>query len=326
MAEPCAQLFEPLGLLGRNLTVGHRAHIEQQVAIPARATDQHLQASGVGLDPVFVPAPGPLAAARDRHAGFPRALVVVCADALLGRIIISIGGKDLPVALSGAQVQTVVYDDPGLQLLDDLVGARLVVERFVPVPVEPEQVNAPALCEEFAHLRLHPAYKQRVALGAEVGVAPIHWREIPANAQALPPCPPGQLRTDVALERGVGDIVITGLAVPEEEAIAVLGGQHHVFYARGLREPCPFHAAEIGRVEVPVKIVVNLDRNLPFVRALGIGVGARPTDLGLFEADRSPVDEQTETPLSPPAEALGIGTWSRVAFRGLGVGLGCGRG
>ena len=207
----------------------------------------------------------------------------------------------------------------GLQLLDDLVGARLVVERFVPVPVEPEQVNAPALGEKLAHFRLHPAHKQRVALGAEVRVAPVHRREIPADAQALPPGRPGQLRTDVALEGGVGDIVIAGLAVPEEEAIAVLGGQHHVFRARGLREACPFHAAEIGRVEIPVKVVVNLDGNLPLVRALGIGVGARPTDLGLLEADGAPVDEQAESPLGPPAEALGIGAWSGVFFHSLGT-------
>ena len=109
--QPGAQLFEPLGLLRRNLTVGHRAHIEQQVAIPARATDQHLQAGGVGLDPVLVPAPGPLAAARDRHAGFPRSLVVVGADALLGRVIIGVGGKDLAVAVAGAEVEAVVDDD-----------------------------------------------------------------------------------------------------------------------------------------------------------------------------------------------------------------------
>ena len=75
-------------------------------------------------------------------------------------------------------------------------------------------------------------------------------------------------------------------------------------------------AAEIGRVELPVEVVVDLDGNLALVRALGIGVGARPTDLGFFEADGAPVDEEAKAPLGPPAEALGIRARTRASASG----------
>ena len=97
----------------------------------------------------------------------------------------------------------------------------------------------PQLAQELAHLGLHSSEEQRVALGAEVRVAPVHRREVPADAHALLPRRAGQLGADVALERGVGDVVVAGLAVPEQEAVAVLGGQHHVFRAGGPREADP---------------------------------------------------------------------------------------
>ena len=235
LRQPGAHLLEPLGLLGRDLPIGHRAHIQQQVPVAAGAADQHIQAGGERLHAVFVPTPRPLPAARNGHAGFPWPLVVIGTNALLWCIIVRLRGKELGIGVGRAKVESVVNDDAGLQVLHDLVGVRLVVERLVAVPVEPEQVNAPAVAQQLAHFGLHSSQEQRVAFGAEVGVTPVHWREIPADAHVLLPRRPGQLDADVTLKGAVGDVVITGLAVPEEEAVAVLGGEHHVFRAGGLR-------------------------------------------------------------------------------------------
>src|ERR1035441_23284 len=116
----------------------------------------------------------------------------------------------------------------------------------------------------------------------------------------------------------MGDIILAGLAVPEEEAIAVLGGQHHVLRPRGFCEAGPSRAAEVRWVELPVEVVVNLDGDRALVRAFGIGVRARPTDLGLLEAHGPPVDEEAKAPLRPPLEAFGIGTRPEATECGLG--------
>ena len=128
----------------------------------------------------------------------------------------------------------------------------------------------------------------------------------------------GQLRADVALERRVHDVVVRHLRVPEQEAVAVLGRQHHVLHARGLGDGHPLLRVELRRVELLVEVVVDLDGNRALVRALRIGIGPRPTDLGLLEADRPPVDEHAEPPVGPPLQPFGIRPRQR-AGRGFGL-------
>ena len=101
----------------------------------------------------------------------------------------------------------------------------------------------------------------------------------------------------VAPKRGGGHVVVARAGVPEQKAVAVFRGEHHVFHAGVLGDGHPAIGIELSGVELPVKTVVNGNRDWAVVRALGVGIGPRPTDFRPLQADRPPVDEHPESRL-----------------------------
>src|SRR5665647_578199 len=173
--------------------------IEEQVPVAAGAPRQDADDLVHGLDPV-VRLPGPLGA--QGHTRLPRLPVVVRPDHLLGRQVIGVRAH---VAVgrkpAEAAVQAVVDDDRWLGLAQDAIGRRLVPGNRSAIPVEPKDVDPAVACDELADLALHALDVGRVALGPAVGVAPIHRRVVPADAQSGFADGLGQLAADVALER-----------------------------------------------------------------------------------------------------------------------------
>ena len=98
------------------------------------------------------------------------------------------------------------------------------------------------------------------------------------------------------------DVVVGCRAVPQAEAVVVLGGDHQVLHPRGLGGARPRVGVELLRVEALVEVVVFLDRDLP---------PPRPADLGALQAHRPPVDEH------PEAHVLPLG--NRLGRRGAGI-------
>ena len=92
------------------------------------------------------------------------------------------------------------------------------------------------------------------------------------------------------------------MGTPKQESVAVFVGEHHIFHAGGSGDADPLGGAEIGRIELPVQIIVNVDRCGSIVWAIGIGIGARPTDFLSRKAHGPPMDEHAEPGIPPPGQ------------------------
>ncbi len=94
--------------------------------------------------------------------------------------------------------------------------------------------------------------------------------------------------------------------MPQQKAVTVLGGEHHVFHAGGFGDMHPFAGVEICRIEFFVKVVIDRDGYLAIVRTIGVGIGARPTDFLSSQADRSPMNEHPESCRAPPCQSRAV--------------------
>lgn len=188
-AQPRAHLLQAPDLARLDATVGHRTDVEEQVAVAAGAAHQRLQAFGQRLHRVLR-FPGPLFANRD--ATLPRALVLVLAHALLGGV--EVLGQAVAVV-----DQEVGFKEFARHPVD---GHRAVVLGLLAEAVEPEEVDAPVVREQFAHLGLEVGEVAIVPVGGEgVGVAPVGLRVVEAELEAGGVAGVGEFADDIATER-----------------------------------------------------------------------------------------------------------------------------
>jgi hypothetical protein len=88
--------------------------------------------------------------------------------------------------------------------------------------------------------------------------------------------------------------MLNDLRGPHAKAVAVRGRQRHVFPAGGFGDRHPLAGVEIRRVELPAKVVVNRDGDFAWVRAVRVGVRARPANLRPLQGNGAPVKEQAK--------------------------------
>ena len=189
---------------------------------------------------VFTPSFAPQAHwPANRHARFPRTLVVVGADGLLGRVVIRVRRKDLAIVVASPRSSRLVRMIFGWSFFTNAYVAGWSYIGFAPVPIEPQHINravvgkssriSPCIRATNAALRSVRKSGSRQSIGEKY-----QPMRIPAWARSL-----SQFAAHVALKRRMHDIVVVDLRVPQQEAVAVLGGQHHVFHAGRLGDGDP---------------------------------------------------------------------------------------
>ncbi len=327
--HPPADRLQPLDALRRDLPVGRRADVQEEV--PALRGDlreladqlpRRLEALvGAVVAPVVV----------HRHAGFPvEAGNPRAGDLLLGRAEVADEvalGVEAEIAPGAADA--VVDDDLRLERAD--VRVHVAPARVGPVPlplaVEPHHADRAVVREELAELRLHVADVPLVvgagrraglpvAAGKVVRVMPVHDRVVPADPQALLPAGVRERLHDVPAERGGHDVEVGLGRVEEAEPVVVLGGDHDVLHAGLLRQADPGERIEFPRVEPFAEGVVLVDRD-PRGIPDPLSVAGLAVPLSGGNGVEPPVDEHAEAGLPPPVEA-------RVGA-GRGAGSGGGR-
>lgn len=99
----------------------------------------------------------------------------------------------------------------------------------------------------------------------------------------------------------------------------MLRGEDEVLHAGIPGQRHPFPGVKSDGIELFIEIVVHVRWDLATsTRSTPLAV-ARPADLGSFEADRAPMNEETETSLPPPLHILLAGVQIRFfAFGGAG--------
>ena len=236
LGQPCAHLLQAFDLARFDATVGHRTDIEEQVAVSAGAEHQRAQALFERLHRV-IRFPGPLLA--NGHAGFPGALVLVFADALLRRVVIARIRHRLNRGAGHAipgLADAVVDDDGGLELEAIVVevASPLRVPGSFPLPVEPEQPDGAVMAHQFAQLRFEVIVVAvhvgagLLALAARtaqriVRMPPVANGMVSAEDDSLPLASRRQLLHHVPSERGVHDAVIGLFRVPQAETVVMFG-------------------------------------------------------------------------------------------------------
>jgi len=107
-----------------------------------------------------------------------------------------------------------------LQRLDDGVGLCLVIGGLTPIPIEPQQVKWPVVAQKLAQLRLHSTQKRPVTLVRKSG-SPVHGREVP-TIRISGVAPALASSAQISRRKASGHVVVAGLGMPKQEAIACL--------------------------------------------------------------------------------------------------------
>ena len=196
--------------------------------------------------------------------------------------------------------------------------------------VAPQDVDAAEAGEQLAHLAVQVLdvlllVAPRIEFGAarviaqgvhvvddELGMVPVDHRVVEADAQVAGAERIHQRPDQVARGRGVGGLVVGQRAVPQAEAVVMLGGHHEVLHAgagRGLRPTV--RVVQVGIEVVHVALVV-VDRDLLLLHYPLVAGG---------KGIQSPVDEQPEAVVHEPAGVAGA--LSDVHVRGSFTVLAC---
>ena len=131
----------------------------------------------------------------------------------------------------------------------------------------------------------------------EIGMMPIDERIVEPDANPLGAERIAEFLYDVAPERGVRDLVVRELRVPEAESLMVFRRKDGVFHSGRLRRLRPLLRIEEVGVEILEILVVFLLADA--VRHL------LPLAFGR-ERIEPKVDEHSEAALSPPGKTLGL--------------------
>ena len=124
-------------------------------------------------------------------------------------------------------------------------------------------------------------------------MAPITDGMVGAKQQVLGFAGLRQFLQDVPFERRAHHIIVGQSGVPDTETVVVFGRNHEVAGTGRFGGGDPARRIEVHRIELLIQLVVFL---------FGHFIAAGPADLGTFEADGSPVNEQAETHRLPPLE------------------------
>ena len=152
--------------------------------------------------------------------------------------------------------------------------------------------------------------------GGILGTVPVHQRIVEVELESLGLARLRHLAEDVALERGVRDVVaVVDHGRPHREAVVVTRGEGHVFRAGVREDAAPFLRAELRGIEA-----VHHPRIRLFVEraASGITLVEIPFALRVVRVD-APVDEDAEP------ERRELLTRLEVPFRRLVIGEDAGR-
>ena len=89
----------------------------------------------------------------------------------------------------------------------------------------------------------------------------------------------------------------------------MFAGKYKIFHTGVFCNLHPLLSVELNGIELLIKIIINLYRNRAraFVITSSPLAAARPADFRPFEANRSPMDKQTELQLPPPVDHLWLG-------------------
>ena len=291
--EPGAKFAEAHRLLRLDPPVGHRAEVEEEVAVSARADDEHSQALFKRSDRV-VRFPAPLV--LQRGVRLPCALGLEMADDVLR-------GVEIPGSAEAVIDEDVALERP--QEADDTLAASPVKTLW---HVEPKPGERAVFRDQLLALRLEvlgvavevrgaPANPARgvphAAPGAcdrEIGVSPIAGRIVREEPDLLLAARLGKLVGHVAPERAFHDVVIRFLGVPKTEPVMVFDNQNDIFGARPLREPGPLAGIEPRRIPAAEERVIFRGRRR---------IGSGPADLLARKRDRPPGDEHAKTHVLP---------------------------
>ncbi|OPZ86709.1 MAG: hypothetical protein BWY76_00820 [bacterium ADurb.Bin429] len=309
--HPLAQSGEAVKRAGIELAASGRADVQQQVAALADGVNEHLHKLIYALPRrlIAMVAPG----AGEGLAGFPHHRLAFVHDPaarleLLRRL-------DIPAV---GQVKTVIEDDLRLQFAHHGVEF-LALPVLTPFPaavrlriteVKPEDIHLAEFGEQLAHLAaqilgiarlravcVHFVAVRRVAIRADmrindvVGMVPVNERVVEPHAHPLFSEGIHHRVQQVAARRRVWRLVIGELAIPQAEALVMLGCDDEVLHPRagGGARPRP-RVVEI-RIKVPEVDVVDFIRNLLVMLHPLVAGGQRI---------QAPVNEEAKTVMDEP--------------------------
>ncbi|MPM66580.1 hypothetical protein SDC9_113490 [bioreactor metagenome] len=275
-----------------------RPHIEQQIAAPGDMADQHFENFAGTFAAAVVAGVAPGAAAKDLTA-LPRQRIALGVAHAFARNRLF---RRVEVGKSRQPVDQNVRLKPPDQRIQS--GGVPDLFRFRIGAVKPQQIDRSILGQQLPHLIVEILRVGReVASGGMpaqgmaridhiIRVMPVGQRIVDADFQPFRPegvdNPPQQVAP--AAGRG-GGLVIGELRIPQTEAVMVLGGDHHVFHARGAGQLRPCGRIEkIGLEILDIFAVILVAEFL--VRLLPFAARSERVD--------SPVEKEAEPGLMEP--------------------------
>ena len=311
-AHPLAHSLQAVEGTAIELAAPGRADVEQQVAALADRVGEHAHQLADAFPGCFVAVISP--GAGEGLTRLPHHRPAVDGDPALRLPLLR--GADVPAVV---QVEAVVEHHVRLQLADHPVQARAVpvVAALAAVRVAeiaPQDVDASEVGEQLPHLAVQvldvPALvallvepcplrmvAQRVhVVDHEFGMVPVDDRVVEADAQAAGAERVHHRPDQVASGGRVGGLVVGQRAVPQAEAVVMLGGRHEVL-----------HAGAGGRLGPAIRVVqVGIEViHVAFVLAGRDLLLLHDPLVTSRQGIQSPVNEQAEAVVHEPAGVAG---------------------
>jgi hypothetical protein len=155
------------------------------------------------------------------------------------------------------------------------------------IAVKPKNVDLSVVGKEFTDLSVHIGDIFLVVTYAVVGVMPISWGIIDAEAHIRAMTGFRDFLDDIPFEGRVHDVVVGELCIPHAEATVMLGGDHDIPGSAAARDLQPLVRVKIDWIELLVEMVVDGVFDITGRIAgdiQGLGSFARPTDFRAGQA------------------------------------------